>query len=179
MKRREFLHKGALAVAGAAAAASGITAVSYAAEAASGLKTLNAHEGETLLKMTRQIFPHDKLGDSHYWKVVEDLDNEAGGTPDVAKLLREGVAGLDSASNSKFITLSSDGQVAALKKIETGAFFQKVRGTELVALYNNHEVWKRLGYPGPSYPIGGYLHHGFNDLKWLPEPPSSASPKPS
>jgi hypothetical protein len=179
MKRREFLQKSALVVAGAAAVVSGVAVVGDAAQWTDGLKTLNAHEGETLLKVTRQIFPHDRLDDSDYIKVVQDLDAEAGKTPDTAKVLHDGVANLDQNANSKFITMSDLDQVAALKKMEDTPFFQKVHGTELVSLYNNHEVWKKLGYPGASYPIGGYLHHGFNDLNWLPDPPESASPKPA
>ena len=27
-----------------------------------------------------------------------------------------------------------------------------------------------LGYEGSSFEQGGYLHRGFNDLDWLPEP---------
>jgi hypothetical protein len=27
-----------------------------------------------------------------------------------------------------------------------------------------------MGYPGPSFADGGYIHRGFNDLSWLPEP---------
>jgi hypothetical protein len=178
MKRREFLQKGAIVMAGAAVAVSGVAAVG-AAEWTAGLKTLNPHEGETLLKVTRQIFPHDRLDDGDYIKVVQDLDAEAAATPATAKVLHDGVANLDRNTNSKFITMSDDGQVAALKNIESSQFFQKVHSTELVSLYNNHEVWKKLGYQGASYPIGGYLHHGFNDLNWLPEPPVSASPKPA
>jgi len=178
MKRREFLQKSAIVVAGAAAAASGVTVVGYADQWA-GLKSLNAHEGETLLKMSRQIYPHDRLDDSYYLKVVQDLDSEAGTTPDTAKLLHDGVANLDQVTNAKFITQPSDDQIAALKKVERTPFFEKVRSTALVSLYNNPGVWKKLGYPGASYQIGGYLHHGFNDLNWLPDPPESASPKPA
>jgi len=181
MKRREFLQKSALVVAGAAAVASGVTMVGYADEGkwTAGLKTLSAKEGETLLKIARQIFPHDQLADRYYQKVVADLDAEAAKVADVTKLLRDGVADLDRAVGKDFAALSGDDQIAALKKIEDSPFFQKVRGTELVSLYNNHEVWKHFGYQGASYPIGGYLHHGFNDLKWLPDPPESASPKPA
>lgn len=179
MKRREFLQKGAIVMAGAAVAVSGVAVVGNAAEWTAGLKSLSPHEGETLLKITRQIFPHDRLDDSNYIKVVQDLDAEAAATPATAKVLHDGVANLDRNTNSKFITMSDDDQVAALKQIEDGQFFQKVHSTELVSLYNNHEVWKKLGYQGASYPIGGYLHHGFNDLNWLPEPPESASPKPA
>jgi len=180
MKRREFLQKSAIVVAGAAAAASGVTVVAHAdAKWTAGLKTLNPHEGETLLKISRQIYPHDKLDDTYYVKVVQDLDVEAGKAPETAKLLHDGVAQLDSGSAGKFADKSDAQQIAALKKIDTTPFFKKVQGTALVSLYNNDAVWKRFAYPGASYPIGGYLHHGFNDLKWLPDPPESASPKPS
>jgi hypothetical protein len=179
MKRREFLQKGALVVAGAAAVASGVAIVGYADEpAAKKWKFLNAHEGQTLQKMARQIFPHDRLDDTYYKKVVEDLDSEASSTRATAKLLHEGVARLDHSLDAKFVDLSSDDQIKAIQKIENTPFFDKVHSIELVSLYDNHEVWKLLGYPGASYKIGGYLHHGFNDLKWLPEPPESASPKP-
>ena len=103
---------------------------------------------------------------------------KAGKNADTLKLLQAGAAGLDE-GEKKFVDMSPDQQLAALKKIEGSPFFQKVRGTEIVSLYNNPGVWKEFGYGGPSYDFGGYLKHGFNDLKWLPDPPESASPKPA
>jgi hypothetical protein len=179
LKRREFLQQGALVVAGAAVFASGVTVVAGAEQWTAGLKTLNPHQGQTLLAMARQMFPHPQLDDSYYVKVVQDLDADAATKPETAKLLGAGVARLDTVKGAKFATLSPADQVAVLKQIERTDFFNRVRSSELVSLYNNHEVWKKLGYPGPSYPIGGYLHHGFNDLNWLPEPPESASSKPA
>src|SRR5260370_40955782 len=177
MKRREFLMKRVIVVAGAAAAASGVTVVGYADQWA-GVKSLNAHEGEPLLKMSGQIYPHDRLDDSYYLKVVQDLDSEAATTPDTAKLLHAGVANLDQATNAKFVTQSSDDQVAALKKVEGTPFFQKVRSTALVSLYNNPGVWKKLGYPGASYQIGGYLPQGFHRPNKTAAPPPTPKPKP-
>jgi hypothetical protein len=178
MKRREFLKRSALATAGAAVATSGVTAVAYAAGEAAKSAVLSDSDRATLIKMTRQIYPHDRLDDTYYAKVVDELDADAAKDPAVAKLLQEGVANLNQVAGGKFATLSTDDQIAALKKIEDSPFFQKVRSTETVALYNNPEVWKHFAYPGASFPIGGYIHHGFNDLKWLPDPPESASPKP-
>jgi hypothetical protein len=177
IKRREFLQKSALVVAGAAAFASGVKIVVGAEQWTSGLKTLKAHEAQTLLAMSRQIFPHPQLDDSYYVIVVQDLDTEAATKPTTAKILSEGVKRLDTVQNAKFVTLQSTEQIAVLKQFDRTDFFTKVRNSELVSLYNNHDVWKKLGYPGASYPIGGYLHHGFNDLNWLPDPPESASPK--
>jgi hypothetical protein len=179
LKRREFLQKGALAVAGAAALASGVTVVAAAEPSIADLKTLNPHQAETLLAMSRQIFPHPQLDTSYYLVAVKDLDSDATTKTDTAKLLSDGLARLDTIKGAKFVTLSSSDQIAVLKQVERTEFFTKVRNSELVSLYNNHEVWKKLGYPGASYPIGGYLHHGFNDLNWLPDPPESASPKPA
>src|SRR6266481_596728 len=139
MKRREFLQKSAIVVAGAAAAASGVTVVAHAdTKWTAGLKTLNPHEGETLLKMSRQIYPHDKLDDTYYVKVVQDLDVEASKKPETAKLLHDGVAQLDSGSGGKFADRSDAQQITALKKIDTTPFFKKVQGTALVSLYNNN-----------------------------------------
>jgi hypothetical protein len=179
LKRREFLQKGALAVAGAAAFASGVTVVAGAEPWTAGLKSLNPHQAQSLLAMSRQIFPHPQLDDTYYMIVVQDLDREAATKADTARLLHAGLARLDQAKGTKFVTLSPPDQITVLKQVDRSDFFTKVRNSELVSLYNNHDVWKKLGYPGASYPIGGYLHHGFNDLNWLPEPPESASPKPA
>src|SRR5216684_5769016 len=172
MKRREFLKRGAIATAG-------VAAVAYAAGEAAKSAVLSDSDRATLIKMARQIYPHDRLDDTYYAKVVDELDADAAKDPAVAKLLQEGIANLNQVGGANFVSLSSDNQIAVLKKIEDSPFFQKVRSTETVALYNNPEVWKQFGYPGASFPIGGYIHHGFNDLKWLPDPPESASPKPA
>ena len=180
MKRREFLKTGAMAVVGTAAVATGFVAeVSAAEEATPKFAVLQPHDAQTLLQVTRQIFPHRKLSDAPYWRVVGQLDGAAQADPSVAKLLSGGVAQLDSSQGSKFVDLNDKQKLDALKAIETGDFFQKVRGVELQTLYSDPEVGKALKYQGASYPIGGYLHHGFNDLAWLPDPPESASPKPA
>jgi hypothetical protein len=177
IKRREFLRKSAMVVAGVSAVAAGVTVSGLTAEWTARLKTLTEHEGETLLKMARQLFPHDRLDDSYYMKVVEDLDAEASSKPATAKMINAGVAKLDHSSNGKFASQPAAQQVDALKKIQHTPFFEKVRSSEMVSLYNNQDVWKVFGYQGASYSFGGYLHHGFNDLNWLPEPPEAASPK--
>ncbi len=177
MKRREFLKVGALVVVGTAAAAS-VAGIASAAQAGPPLTTLEPHQAETLLKMTHRIFPHKQLGDAPYWNVVRDLDTAAKADSAVAKLIGEGVEKLDS-MGKRFIELTEKKQTAALKQIESSAFFQKVRSVELQSLYSDPSVWKVLGYQGPAYKFGGYIHRGFDDLAWLPNPPESASPKPA
>lgn len=176
MKRREFLKAGALVVAGTAAAASGAVRIANADQPL--LAAVNQHQGETLLKMTRRIFPHKQIDDGPYWAVVRDIDAAAKSDASVAKLIAEGVESLD-AAGKRFVDLSEKEQTAALKSIEASPFFQKVRSVELQSFYSNPDVWKVLGYQGPAYKFGGYIRHGFDDLAWLPNPPESASPKPA
>jgi hypothetical protein len=179
MKRREFLKTGAMAVVGTAVATGLVAEVSAAQEAMPKFAVLQPHDAQTLLQITRRIFPHRKLNDAPYWRVVGQLDSAAQADPSVAKLLSSGVAQLDRSQGTKFVDLNDKQKVDALKSIETSDFFQKVRGVELQTLYSDPEVGRALGYQGASYSIGGYLHHGFNDLAWLPNPPDSASPKPA
>ena len=53
-----------------------------------------------------------------------------------------------------------------------------MRGQCITSLYNNEMAFAHFGYPGASSDKGGYINRGFNDLKWLPDPPASASPAP-
>jgi hypothetical protein len=177
MKRREFLKASATVVVGTAAAISGVTAIASAAAGTAQLTTLRPHQGQTLLKMVRRIFPHKRLDDAPYWNVVREIDAAAKADAVVAKLISEGIEVLD--GGGKFIDLPQKEQTAALKKIQASPFFQEVRKVELQALYSDPSVWKAFGYEGPAYKFGGYIHRGFNDLTWLPDPPESASPKPA
>lgn len=179
MKRREFLKTSALVVAGTAVAASGLVNVAGGGEWTGQLTTLNPHEAITLLAMARRIFPHRGIDDSCYLKVVEVLDTNSKSDPAVAKMLSEGVVALDGSGGTKFADLKENDQIIALEAIQTTGFFQKVRGTELESLYSNPGTWKAFGYQGPAYAYGGYIHRGFNDLNWLPDPPEFASPKPA
>ena len=57
--------------------------------------------------------------------------------------------------------------VALLRTIDSGPFFQKVRGDLVTGIYNNPEVWPLFGYEGESYSKGGYIERGFDDIEWL------------
>ncbi len=131
----------------------------------------------TLLTMTRQLYPHDTLADMYYAGVVEALDGAAKTDSDLRGMIKDGVAELDNAMGVKFGELSEGNQLAVLTAMQDSAFFQKVRGTTVVSLYNNPLVWRHFGYEGPSYDYGGYIERGFDDLRWAGEPSEDASPK--
>lgn len=178
MDRRGFLKTSGAAAAGVAAASTGTFVLSFSVSAWAGeLKYLSAHEGKTLLKVTRHIFPHPSLADIYYAGVVDALDAEAATSAGTAAAIKEGVTALDAATALNWLDLSDGYQLAILTQMEASPMFQKVKGTAVVALYNNPLVWRHFGYEGPSAQYGGYINRGFNDLRWLGDPSKDASPK--
>lgn len=172
--RRTFLR-----FTGTAAAAVAGSNVLLAPTGAVGVElsgALTAHEADTLQAMLRRLYPHTSLGDRYYLNAVAVLDDQAKASKETKTLLKNGVAELDSVYTLDFRQLSDGYRLKALKRIEGSPFFEKVRSTAITAIYNQDLVWRQLGYEGPSYPRGGYVDRGFNDLAWLPDPPASASP---
>lgn len=136
----------------------------------------------TLLQMARALYPHEKVGDVHYAKVIKSLDDAVAAAEDKDAALAvyaDGVARLNAAAGGDFAALDADAKEAALQAEASSAdpgFFQAVRGQVVNVLYNDHEVWTIFGYQGASFEEGGYLFRGFDDLSWLPVPPAEASP---
>jgi hypothetical protein len=134
------------------------------------------HVAETVTAAARGLFPHTGLSDRVYGRVAAKLTEGAAGDADAERVLNEGVAQLDAggAGGVQFVELDDDARLAALRAIEGSAFFELVRSTAVVEVYNDPETWELLGYEGPSFDKGGYLHRGFNDLDWLDEPEEPA-----
>ncbi len=167
--RRGFLVGGAAAV--TAVAATGGTVLADAQAASPDAADLRPEEVRTLLKFTRDLFPHDRLDDSFYARAVAALQQEAAKDASTRRLLSVGIDQLNrlaaTSSGKPYADLSDEAaRVAIIKKIETGAFFNKVYNDAIVGLYNQPEVWPKFGYEGPSSAKGGYLHRGFSDIDW-------------
>jgi hypothetical protein len=175
LTRRGFLM-GSGVLTGTLTAGSVLVALAPSRSWALELKTLSAAEGETLMKMGRVLYPHDKLPDAVYALLAKDLDADAGKSADTLKLLREGTAALDKAAGGSFATANAAKQLEVVKAIEGQPFFNAVRGKCITSLYDNDMAYATFGYPGASWDKGGYITRGFQDLKWLPDPPAAASP---
>lgn len=164
LNRREFLAGSSAVVAGSALfiTASGIVIGPNAAWAISP-QAITAAEAATLVEMTRALYPHEKLNDAIYAKVVAALDEKAAKDSVLKAMLQTGVADLQA---GKWDNLDADAREAALKKIDTTSFFQTVRGECVTGIYNNPDVWTIYGYEGASAELGGYLHRGFDEIDW-------------
>ncbi|OUV79067.1 MAG: hypothetical protein CBC91_04045 [Rickettsiales bacterium TMED131] len=122
---------------------------------------------EVLKKMVRTLYPHERFPDGPYNRTTEDVINKGNSSPEKAVMLQEGV---DKLKTDNFSSLNFKKATKYLEKMGRTEFFEHVRGTSTVTLYNDKETWELLGYEGYSSDMGGYVNRGFNDLDWLPEP---------
>ncbi len=177
ISRRHFLKTGSGVLMGTLAAGSGVLATLAPSRSwALTLSALNETEGSKLLKVTRGIFPHDTLDDAVYALVVKDLDAAAAKDASVATLLRDGFKQLDKLASGDWAGLDYLARENIVIKMAGTDFFEKIRGTSVVSLYNNEMAWAHFGFEGASYEMGGYFDRGFQDLDWLPDPDAAASP---
>ena len=177
LTRRHFLHSGRNMLVGTLALNSGALGLLAPSQSwALPLAALDPATGRALLKVARHIFPHDDLDDAVYALVVKQLDKDAEADPAVAALLNNGVTALNEAAGGDWLALAPEPQFAILENMAGDDFFEKIRGTAVVALYDNDMAWAYFGYEGDAWSKGGYLARGFNDLDWLPDPAAAASP---
>ncbi len=135
-------------------------------------KTLSPETMRTLIQMARDIYPHDRVADKYYSVALKGYDGGAAKDAKLKALLEEGVASLDTLAKAKHGVGYADvgweaERVALLEQIESGAFFQKIRGGLVTGLYNQKEIWPIFGYEGESFSKGGYIKRGFDDIDWL------------
>lgn len=129
---------------------------------------------KTLVKVARDIYPHDFLVDSYYITAVKPWDGKAAADPAIKTLIEQGVSRLDRDAQDRHkvgyaeVPWEED-RVLLLHGIEQTEFFKKVRSDLVVSLYNQKELWPKFGYEGSSAEQGGYIKRGFSDIDWLPK----------
>jgi hypothetical protein len=170
--RRIFLQGAATAVPVVAAAAS--TGLGIEDAWAADATALTPATLKTLVKVARDIYPHDFLVDSYYITAIKPWDGKASKDAAVKALLEDGVRRLDQDAQDRHrlnyaaVPWEAD-RVALLQGIEQTAFFKTIRSDLVVSLYNQEELWPKFGYEGSSAEHGGYIKRGFNDIDWLPK----------
>ena len=127
-----------------------------------------------LLRVARDIYPHETLLDNApYQAVVDAIVGEAGKDEKVAKLMGDGLADLDKRSDavykSKYVEIKDPlKREGILRQIELTDWFQKVRGGLLFGLYNNKALYPKFGYDGSSVEHGGWIKDpSFGKVDWF------------
>ena len=170
--RRVFL-RGSAAAAAVLATLEGSRLILGSADAwALEMQSFTAEQGDTLLRLLRDIFPHDQLADVFYANALAPLDSAAAADSALQAMLEAGMQDLDArarvAGAPSFRELSSEAaRVNICAAIQSTPFFTTVHGTCQIPFYNQAQMWPIFGFEGPSSPLGGYLNRGFNDLDWL------------
>jgi hypothetical protein len=170
--RRIFLQGAATAVPVVAVAASAGIGIedAWAADAT----TLTPATLKTLVKVARDIYPHDFLVDSYYITAIKPWDGKAAKDPAVKAMLEDGVRRLDQDAKDRHkvayvqVPWEAD-RIVLLQGIEQTDFFKSVRSDLIASLYNQEAVWPKFGYEGSSAEHGGYINRGFADIDWLPK----------
>jgi len=141
----------------------GITRNSFSADSQAG------QPENTLLRIARLLYPHEALSDKVYLDVIAPLQVALADRSSPAGPLTAGRASLNDAAGGDWLGADMQTQIAALRSIESSAFFQTVREAVRTKLYNHPAVWELLGFEGSSVEYGGYIDRGFADIDWLPE----------
>lgn len=170
--RRAFLKGAATSLPVAAVATS--TGIGISDAWADTATTLSPATLKTLVKVARDIYPHDFLVDSYYITAIRPWDDKAAKDPAVKTMIEGGISRLDqdARDNHKVpyaeVKWEAD-RVKLLQGVEQTEFFKTVRSDLIVSLYNQKELWPKFGYEGSSAEHGGYIKRGFADIDWLPK----------
>lgn len=165
---------GGLRTADAATAAAGEPTTPAGDDPLGALQVLDRRAGAILTTVARAMYPHDRLPDVHYQRVVASLDGKAEQSDQLAGVLTEGIGFLATTTGRRpeeFGDLAEAEQVKALTRLEDTPFFRAIAAEVVVHLYSQPDVWPYFGYEGPSNDQGGYLHRGFDDIDWLADAP--------
>ncbi|WP_018261151.1 hypothetical protein [Methylobacterium sp. WSM2598] len=172
VSRRSFLQSAAAAAPAAAIASGAGLCVEEAW--AEGAAALTPSDLKTLVKIARDIYPHDFLADSSYIAAVKPWDAKAAADPATRQLLTEGIRRLDEDARTRHkvpyaqVGWEAD-RVVLLQAVAHTPFFKALRADLVVSLYNQPDLWAKFGYEGSSADKGGYIARGFNDIDWLPK----------
>ncbi|MBS0661565.1 MAG: hypothetical protein JSR82_25415 [Verrucomicrobia bacterium] len=124
----------------------------------------------SLARIIRAIFPHDRLSDGPYLRSAETILRNVTGSAHQYGVVAEGVRSLEAVVGGDLQAVAVDELSRILQSIRQTEFFQILLTSSVVTLYSDPETWELLGYEGASFDQGGYLHRGFDDLDWLPDP---------
>lgn len=131
---------------------------------------LTERQRAILVRLLRVAYPHDSFPDGPYERTADAVVGATADDQRLARTLGQDLDQLDVIAGGDFLSVDEQTATQWLREYSDEPYFRAIRGIAVVALYDDSEVWQLLGYEGPSVDQGGYLHRGFDDLDWLPDP---------
>lgn len=114
-------------------------------------------------RIARLSFPHD-VSDEVYLRAAEKAVDEIAADPLLQVRIGVGLA------ETALAETDDERLLESLRPIGDEPWFRDLRQLLLPGVYGDPEVWRLIGFEGPSFDLGGYIDRGFNDLDWLPDP---------
>lgn len=122
-----------------------------------------------MVRMARLLYPHDALSDGVYAEILGDTLSSTAANDSIAVLLDDVGVALDSQTAGDFFLADQATQIAAMRAIENNSAFTAIQAAVRTGVYQHSACWDAIGYGGPSFQDGGYLHRGVGEIDWLPE----------
>jgi hypothetical protein len=174
MTRRDFsqwLGQG-VAVYGATSVLglSGLYSLAYGADSAA--PEVNTAQTETLRQYAYLLVPLLEPTHVCYREVAERVTMLASQVPPMAALTEEGIAALNSSGKGPWLDLAEQECIGVIQALAGTPFFDFLHWMTAEIVMRDPALWGELGYQGSAIEHGGYLHHGFDDIDWLPAAPS-------
>lgn len=121
-----------------------------------------------MIRMARLLYPHDAISDDVYRDVLNLAMSASASDGSFAALLDTASDALNANQPAAFMDLDEAAQNVALQSVQSQPFFAAIQMNVGITFYYHPAVWALLGYEGPSFDKGGYLHRGSGDIDWLP-----------
>jgi hypothetical protein len=166
--RRRFLVA-AITFSGLAGSTAGAPFLGLSKAWAQSENSSDAQANAAMVRMARVLYPHDAIADDVYMDVLNLAMSATASDGSFAAILDTAAAALNANQSADFIDLDEAAQIAALRSIESQPYFAAIQMNVGATFYYHPAVWALLGYEGPSFDQGGYLHRGSGDIDWLPE----------
>ena len=172
VERRQFLcaaSRMAVAV-GIAAGSLGQVGILAAEEPRAG-QTRQDDTAAMLAELAYLLLPIRERDDQVYPEVAFHLLQQARRNPATEQIIKQGLRRFRDYAAQPWLSLLLQARQDSVAQQYDTAFIEMLRWATQEVVLRDRRVWKQVGYQGSSIEYGGYLHRGFDDIDWLPEPP--------
>jgi hypothetical protein len=107
-----------------------------------------------------------------YREVADKVTMLASQVPEMSALMEGGFAALNSTGKGPWLDLAEQERIGVIQALAGTPFFDFLHWMTAEIVMRDPALWGELGYQGSAIEHGGYLHHGFDDIDWLPPAPS-------
>ncbi len=131
-------------------------------------------ETETLVQYAYFMLPVLEPTHARYRAVADKISAQAAQVPAIASLVVGGITALNASNKGSWLKLPARERAEIVRGLAGTPFFGFLHWTTSEIVMRDPQLWETLGYQGSAIEHGGYLHRGFDDIDWLPKPPSES-----